>query len=106
MARKTASLILLFCILALGCTSVPEPKLAGGWVCKKTGETMQLLDDHSCMIYSTGQHYQGRWSGSKSNVRIEAGPIILIGGFDGKKIEVEETVMHGKFTFERLDAAS
>jgi hypothetical protein len=103
MVKKAALLILLFSVLALGCTSLQESKIAGRWACKKTGDTMQLLEDHTCMIYSVGHHYQGRWSVSRSNITIEAGPIVLKGVYDDKKIEAEETVMHGKFTFEKVE---
>jgi len=58
------------------------------------------------MIYSIGQHYHGRWSVSKSNVKIEAGPVVLIGSFDNENIVAEETVMHGKFTFEKVATTS
>jgi hypothetical protein len=102
MVKKAASLILLFCALTLGCTSLQESKIAGRWVCRKTGDTMQLLEDHSCMIYSIGAHYQGRWSVSKSSIEIDAGPIVLKGSFDGKNIAAEEIVMHGKFIFEKI----
>ncbi|HEX9020975.1 MAG TPA: hypothetical protein VF903_06920 [Nitrospirota bacterium] len=60
------------------------------------------MEDHSCLIYSIKQHYEGRWSVSGSTIRIEAGPVVLTGSFDGKKIEAEETVMHGKFIFEKV----
>ncbi len=103
MVKKAASFILLFSVLTFGCTSLDESRISGKWICKKTGDTMQLLEDHFCMIYSIGHHYQGRWSVSKSNIRIEAGPVVLIGGFDGNTIVAEETVMHGKFTFEKID---
>ncbi len=101
--KRAASLVLLFYVLTiLGCASSQETKITGKWVCKTTGDKMELAEDHTCMVYSMGFHYSGRWSVSKSGIKIEAGQIVLKGSFDGKNIVAEETVMHGKYTFEKV----
>lgn len=48
-----------------------------------------------------GFHYPGAWTLSQSASKIEAGQIVLNGGFDGKNIEAEEAIMHNKYTFEK-----
>jgi hypothetical protein len=105
MAKRATSLMLLFfCLLivALGCTHSQEPKIIGKWECKATGDRMELLEDHTCKVDSMGFHYPGKWALSKSDVKVEAGQIVLKGSFDGNDITVEEAIMHGKYTFERI----
>src|SRR5574337_701307 len=104
MVKRARSLILmLFCVLTvLGCTSSQEPKIIGKWVCKVTGDRMELSADHTCMVYSIGFHYMGRWTVSKSDIKVEAGQIVLKGSFDGKSIVAEDALMHNKYTFEKV----
>jgi hypothetical protein len=101
--KRAASLMLLFYILTvLGCASSQEPTIVGKWECKASGDKMELSKDHSCTVDSMGFHYPGKWTASKSEVKIEAGQIVLKGSFDGKDITVEEAIMHNKYTFEKI----
>jgi hypothetical protein len=49
-----------------------------------------------------GFQYSGKWTLSKSDMKVEAGQIVLRGSFDGKKITVEDAIMHNKYVFEKV----
>jgi hypothetical protein len=101
--KRTASLMLLFyVVMVLGCTSSQDPRIIGKWVCKTTGDKMELSKGHSCTMDSMGFHYSGRWRVSKSDVTIEADRIGLKGKFDGKNLVLEDAIMHYQYIFEKI----
>lgn len=102
--KRYVSLILLFfyAVTALGCAVSEEPKIIGKWVCKTTGDRMELSKGHACTLDSMGFHYSCTWTVSKSDIKVEAGQIVLKGSFDGNNIVVEDAVMHSKYIFEKV----
>ncbi len=104
MKRATLLMLLLFCLLTavLGCAHSQESRIIGKWECKVTGDRIELLKDHTCTVDSMGFHYPGKWTLSKSDIKVEAGQIVLNGSFDGKNIAVVDALMHNKYTFEKV----
>jgi len=102
--KKAALLILLlfYVLIVPGCGSSQETKIMGKWVCKSSDDRMELSEDHTCTVSSMGIQYPGRWTVSKSDIKVEAGQIVLKGSFDGKNIIAEDAVMHSKYTFEKV----
>jgi len=49
-----------------------------------------------------GFQYSGKWTLSKSEIKIEAGQIVLKGSFDGTNISVEDAIMHNKYLFKKV----
>jgi len=62
--KKAASQILLsLCVLTvLGCASSQESRIIGKWVCKASGDRMDLLENHTCTVSSMGFQYPGKWT--------------------------------------------
>jgi len=103
--KNTVLLILLVVCLAtlFGCTaSQQESKIAGKWLCKASGDRMDLLGNHTCTVYSMGFQYTGKWTVSNSDVKIEAGQVVMSGKFDGKTIVAEDAMMHNKYVYEKI----
>jgi hypothetical protein len=102
--KRAASIALLILCLStiIGCAPSQDSKIAGKWVCKKSGDMMKLSADHTCVVYSLGFKLVGKWTMSKSDIKIEAGQIVLTGTFDGKNIVAEDAIMHFKYVFEKL----
>lgn len=100
--KKAALLMFVFALTIPCCTSSQDTRLIGKYVCRATGDVMELSKDHTGTVDSMGFHYTGKWSASKSEIRIEAGPVVLTGSFDGRNIAAEDAVMHNKYTFERV----
>jgi hypothetical protein len=102
--KKAATQILLLCYVStfLGCASSQESNLIGKWICKTSGDRMQLSKDRTCTISSMGFEYSGTWTVSKSDIRIEAGQVEMKGSFDGKDIVAEDAVMHNKYVYEKV----
>ena len=102
--RTTLLMLLLFCLLIVvpGFAHSQESMVVGKWACKATGDTIELLENHTCTVDSMGFRYPGKWTLSKSDIKVEAGQIVLKGSFDGKNIIVEDAVMHNKYTYNKV----
>jgi hypothetical protein len=106
MIRAAWQILLTFCLLTfLGCASSQESGLIGKWVCKASGDRMELLADHTCTVSSMGFQYPGKWTVSKSDIKIEAGQVEMKGNFDGKNIITEDAIMHNKYVYEKVVAS-
>lgn len=95
-------LLLIGALTVFGCTS-QESKATGKWVCKASGDRMQLAENHTCSIASMGFEYAGKWTLANSDIKIDAGQVVMNGVFDGKTITVEDAAMHNKYIYERVE---
>jgi hypothetical protein len=104
--RKAACQILLsWCLVTvLGCAFPQESSITGKWVCKASGDRMELAANHTCTVYSMGFPYPGTWSVTKGAIKIDAGQVAMKGSFDGDTIVAEDAIMHNKYVYEKVVA--
>ncbi len=102
--RKSVFQILLLASLLtfLGCASSLESRITGKWVCKSSGDRMDLSGNHTCTVYSMGVQYTGKWTSAKSDIKIDAGQVMMVGKLDGNTIVAEDVTMHNKYVYEKI----
>lgn len=108
MEKKFVQVLVAVCLAALfGCTAAhQESKIVGKWVCKSSGDRMELLENHTCVVSSMGFQYTGKWTTTNSDIKIDAGQVVMQGKFDGKTIVAEDTTMHNKYVYEKVEEAN
>lgn len=107
MKKKAFQVLVACCLLTLlGCASQQESRVIGKWVCKASGDRIELAKNHTCTVSSMGFQYAGKWAVSESGITIEADQVVMKGSFDGKNIVAEDAIMHNKYVYEKVGAAS
>ena len=103
MQKSVFQILFLACLLTfLGCASSSESRITGKWICKSSGDRIDLSENHACTVYSMGVQYTGKWTSSKSDIKIDAGQVLIVGKLDGNTIVAEDVTMHNKYVYEKI----